>query len=168
MCTKKLAHYLHSDVVSESANKRHEKTLKVMCFIDSKKIIDIFDWVVDVNWRIWFLDLINHGNDHTAQERPVLIMLIRRNAVEVSHIVRIEKRGGDLFLEKIDTLKVSYVTTSLKMHAVKSFKQVHPVYPQGWQPWPSGNSVVWVPSPKRLSKHSMMSSRILTPGGQRW
>jgi len=55
-----------------------------------------------------------------------LIMLIRRNAVEVSHIVRIEKRGGDLFLEKIDTLKVSYVTTSLKMHAVKSFKQVYP------------------------------------------
>jgi len=51
-------------------------------------------------------------------------MLIRRNTVEVSHIVRIEKRGGDLFLEKIDMFKVSYVTTSLKIHAVKSFKQV--------------------------------------------
>jgi len=58
-------------------------------------------------------------------------MLIRRNAIEVWHIARIEKRGGDLFLKKIDTFKVSYVTTSLKMHAVKSFKQVHPVYLQG-------------------------------------
>jgi hypothetical protein len=27
-----------------------------------------------------------------------------------------------LFLEKIDTLKVSYVTISLKIHAVKSYK----------------------------------------------
>jgi len=53
-------------------------------------------------------------------------MLIRRNSVEVSHIVRIEKRGGDLFLEKIDTLKVSYLTISLKIHAVKSFKQMYP------------------------------------------
>ena len=54
-------------------------------------------------------------------------MLIRRNAVEVWHVARIEKRGGDLFLEKIDTLKVSYVTTSLKIHAVQSYhdKQVH-------------------------------------------
>jgi len=60
----------------------------------------------------------------------------------------------DLFLEKIDTFKVSYVTTSLKIHAVKSFKQVHPVYPQGWRPWPSRNSVMWVPSPKSLSKPS--------------
>jgi len=31
------------------------------------------------SWRIWILDLINQGNDHTTQERPVLIMLIRRN-----------------------------------------------------------------------------------------
>jgi len=52
-------------------------------------------------------------------------MLIGRNAVEVWHVARIEKRGGDLFLEKIDTFKVSYVTTSLKIHAVKSYKQVH-------------------------------------------
>ena len=54
-------------------------------------------------------------------------MLIRRNAVEVWHVARIEKRGGDLFLEKIDTLKVSYVTTSLTIHAVQSYhdKQVH-------------------------------------------
>ena len=54
-------------------------------------------------------------------------MLIRRNAVEVWHVARIEKRGGDLFLEKIDTLKISYVTTSLKIHAVQSYydKQVH-------------------------------------------
>jgi hypothetical protein len=37
----------------------------------------------------------------------------RRNAVEVWHVARIEKRGGDLFLHNIDTLKVSYVTTSL-------------------------------------------------------
>jgi len=37
-----------------------------------------------------------------------LIMLISRNAVEVSHIVRIKKCGGDLFLEKIHTLKVRY------------------------------------------------------------
>jgi len=28
----------YSDVVSESTNKRQAKTLKVMCFIDSKKI----------------------------------------------------------------------------------------------------------------------------------
>jgi len=73
-----------------------------------QEIIDIFDWVLDVSWRIWILDLINHGrlNDHTAQEpeRPAVIMLIRRNSVEVWHIARIEKRGGDLFLEKIDTL----------------------------------------------------------------
>ena len=41
-------------------------------------------------------------------------MLIRRNTVEVWHVARIEKRGDDLFLEKIDTLKVSYVTTSFK------------------------------------------------------
>ena len=62
------------------------------------------------------------------QERPALIMLIRRNTVEVWNIVRIEKRDGDLFLEKIDTLKVIYVTTSLKIHAVKGYKQVtvHP------------------------------------------
>jgi len=53
-------------------------------------------------------------------------MLIRRNTVEVWHIARIEKRDGDLFLEKIDMFKVSYVTTSLKIHAVKRFKQVHP------------------------------------------
>ena len=82
-----------------------------------------------------FLTSSTTANDHTAQERPALIMLIRRNTLEVwpGHIARIEKRGGDLFLEKIDTFKpeVSYVTTSLKMHAVKSFKQVHPVYPQG-------------------------------------
>jgi len=31
-------------------------------------------------------------------------MLIRRNTVEVWNIARIEKRGGNLFLEKIDTL----------------------------------------------------------------
>jgi len=49
-------------------------------------------------WRVF---------DRTAQERPVLIMLIRRNAVEVWHVARIEKRGGDLFLEKIDTLPVT-------------------------------------------------------------
>jgi len=54
-----------------------------------------------------------------------LIMLIRRNAVEVWHIARIEKRDGNLFLEKIDTLKLSYVTTSLKIHAIKSFEQVY-------------------------------------------
>ena len=52
-------------------------------------------------------------------------MLIRKNAVEVWHIVSIEKRDSDLFLEKINTLKVSYVTTSLKIRAVKSFKQVY-------------------------------------------
>jgi len=52
-------------------------------------------------------------------------MLIRSNAVEVWHIARIEKRGGDFFLEKIDTLKVSYVTTSLKIHAIKSFEKVY-------------------------------------------
>jgi len=55
-----------------------------------------------------------------------LIMLIRRNTVEVCHVARIEKRDNDLFLEKIDMFKVSYVTTSLEIHAVKSFKQVHP------------------------------------------
>ena len=49
-------------------------------------------------------------------------MLIRRNAVEVWHVARIEKRGGDLFLEKIDTLKVSYVTTSLKIKDTRSPK----------------------------------------------
>jgi len=51
-------------------------------------------------------------------------MLIRRNTVEVwpGHIARIEKHGGDLFLEKIDMVKVSYVTTSLKIHE----EQVHP------------------------------------------
>ena len=55
-----------------------------------------------------------------------MIMLIRRNAVEVWHVERIKKRGGDLFLEKIDTVKVSYDTNSLKIHAVKSYEQVHP------------------------------------------
>jgi len=34
-------------------------------------------------------------------------MLIGRNAVEVWHVARMEKRDGNLFLEKIDTLKVS-------------------------------------------------------------
>ena len=52
----------HLDGVSETTNKRQEK---VMCFIDSKKIIDIFDWDVDVSWRIWLFDLINHSNDHS-------------------------------------------------------------------------------------------------------
>ena len=51
-------------------------------------------------------------------------MLSRRNAVEVWHVARIEKCGGDLFLHNIDPLKVSYVTTSLKLHTVKSYKQV--------------------------------------------
>jgi len=38
-----------------------------------------------------------------------LIILIKRNAVEVWHIARIERRGGDLFLRlnKIDKLKIS-------------------------------------------------------------
>jgi len=62
----------------------------------------------------------------SVEERPGLIMLIGRNTVEVGHVERIEKRGGDLFLEKIDTFKVSYVATYLKMHAVKSYEQVHP------------------------------------------
>ena len=52
-------------------------------------------------------------------------MLSRRNAVEVWHVARIEKCGGDLFLHNIDPLKVSYVTTSLKLHTVKSYKPVH-------------------------------------------
>jgi len=52
-------------------------------------------------------------------------MLSRRDAVEVWHVARIEKRGGDLFLHNIDTLMVSYVTTSLKSLIVKSYKQVH-------------------------------------------
>jgi len=54
-----------------------------------------------------FFDLINHDNDHTAQERPGLIILIRRNAVEVWHIARNDMHGGYLFLKKIDTLKAS-------------------------------------------------------------
>ena len=53
-------------------------------------------------------------------------MLIGRNTVEVCHVARIMKRGGDLFLEKIDTFKLSYVTTSLKILAVKSYEQVYP------------------------------------------
>jgi len=53
-------------------------------------------------------------------------MLIGRNAVDVWHVARIERRDGDFFLEKIDMFKVSYVTTSLKIHAVKSYEQVHP------------------------------------------
>jgi len=52
-------------------------------------------------------------------------MLSKRDAVEVRHVARIEMRGGDLFLHKIDTLKVSYVTTSLKLLTVESYKQVH-------------------------------------------
>ena len=52
-------------------------------------------------------------------------LLLSSVDTKVWHIARIEKRGGDLFLEKIDTLKVSYVTTSLKIHAIKSFKQVY-------------------------------------------
>ena len=52
-------------------------------------------------------------------------MLIGRNAVQVWHVARIEKRSIDLFLEKIDTFKVSYVTTSLKIHAVESYEKVH-------------------------------------------
>jgi len=52
--------------------------------------------------------------------------LIGRNTVEVCHVARIGKRGGDLFLEKIDTYKVSYIMTFLKIHAVKSYEQVHP------------------------------------------
>ena len=50
----------------------------------------------------------------SCRSQSVLIMLIGRNAVEVWHVARIEKRGDDLFLEKIDTFKVSYVTISLK------------------------------------------------------
>ena len=69
-----------------------------------------------------FLTSSMTANEHAVQERPALIILITRNAVEVWHIARIEKRGGDLFLEKIDTFKVNYVTTSLKIHTVKSFK----------------------------------------------
>ena len=47
-------------------------------------------------------------------------MLIRRNAVEVWYIARIEKRESDYFLEKIESLEVSYVTISLKISAVRS------------------------------------------------
>jgi len=92
-----------------------------------QEISDILYWVVtiDVSEPIWILDLINHGKDHSAQEHPGLIMLRRRNAVEVWHVARIEKRGGDLFLHNLDTLKVSYVTTSAKLHTVKSNKEVH-------------------------------------------
>jgi len=46
-----------------------------------QETIGIFNWVVEVNWCIYILDLINHGNDHTAQEHPCLIMMIRRNTV---------------------------------------------------------------------------------------
>jgi len=52
-------------------------------------------------------------------------LLNRRDAVEVWHVARIEKRGGDLILYNIDTLKVSYITTSLKLLTVQSYKQVH-------------------------------------------
>ena len=54
-------------------------------------------------------------------------MWIGRNTVEVWHVARIEKRGGDSFLEKIDTIKVSHVTTSSKIHAVQNYhdKQVY-------------------------------------------
>jgi len=64
---------------------------------------------------------------HSAHERPGLIMLSRpgRDAVEVWHVARITKRGGDLFLHNIVTLKFSYVTTSLKLLTVKNYKQVH-------------------------------------------
>ena len=43
-----------------------------------EEIIDIFDWVPDVTWRICIIELINHGNDHTVQRRPCVIMVIRR------------------------------------------------------------------------------------------
>jgi len=49
-------------------------------------------------------------------------MLIRRNTVEVWYVARIKKRDSDLFLEKIDTFKVSYITTSSKIHAVKNYE----------------------------------------------
>ena len=35
-----------------------------------------------------------------------MIMLSRKNAVEIWHVARIEKRGGDLFLHNIDTLRL--------------------------------------------------------------
>jgi len=73
-----------------------------------------------------FLTSSMMANEHTTQERRALIILITRNAVEVWQIARIEKRGLDLFLEKIYTFKVTYITTSLKIHTVKIFKQVHP------------------------------------------
>jgi len=43
-----------------------------------QEIIDIFDWNADVTWRICILELINHGNDHTVQRHPRVIMVIRR------------------------------------------------------------------------------------------
>jgi len=138
-----------------------------------QEINDIFDWVVDVRWRIWILDLINHGNDHTAQERPALIMLIRRNAVEVWHIARIEKRGGDLFLEKIETLKVNYFTTSLKYTQSKVSNNCTQNKTQATQLGiPARLTAVALTDigdvstvAKTLVESSMMSSRILTPRG---
>jgi len=59
------------------------------------------------------------------KEQPLYFFRLEGSGLNYLN-ARIEKRGGDVFLGKIDTLKVRYVTTSLKMHAVKSYKQVHP------------------------------------------
>jgi len=156
----------HSDGVSESTNKTQEK---VMCFIESKKIVDIFDWDVDVSWRIWFLDLINHGNDHTAQERPALIMLIRRNAVEISHIVRIEKRDPTcswrrLTLSRPVTLQLLWKYTQSKV----SNKCTHATR-LGISARLTAMTLTEIGSVNTVAKtlviSSMMSSRILTPRG---
>ena len=67
-----------------------------------QEIIDIFDWVIDVSW---------HLNSWPHQRLQMTIP--RRSAQSWScqvwpgHIARIEKHGGDLFLEKIDMVKWS-------------------------------------------------------------
>ena len=78
-----------------------------------------------------------------------------------------------MFLEKIDTLKVSYVTTSFKIHAIKSFKKVYTKQTQATQLGiPARLTAVALTEisdvstvAKTLVESSMMSSRILTPRG---
>jgi len=77
-----------------------EKTLKTICFIDSKK------------------------NTPSASSWPALTPApaAKPGGGRLTR-TRIEKRAGDLFLEKTETLQVK---SSVKIHAVQLYKQEHP------------------------------------------
>jgi len=84
--TARVFHILISLSAISALESPREFTAAVAEPVTKKSLTSLVESLTSVDASEWILDLINQGNDHTTQERPVLIMLIRRNAVEVWHI----------------------------------------------------------------------------------